>query len=573
MKFCTTKNPVFCPMGLRRAMQSALAIVATLALVSSAQAQTYTWQGLGTSNSWFQAGSPLNWSPFLPPPGDLTTTHLMFSGTTRPDSILDPNGSTFYTNSVTFNTGVDFSITFDRRLVVGSGGIDNQVAKKQTFAVETWSLSLQPGTVNVTTGGEILVTTGTTGFGSIDLNGVVEKTGGGTLTLSPSSRQIIGSSSLIRNTAGTTILNGNSWGGVEVVDGVVTSNYILNQNPGYDSLQSGGVFNFSGDMRAPFTMTGGTMNITQNTQMSNGLKTFSGGMVAYSGDPLGGFTSYFGYQHPSGSTGGVVTISGGSQNFGAGRFSSNDSGDPLSSGITDSVLVTGGTSTGYWNVQGVTNDGGSITFTANTEFSPAYNTAGIIYLYDPETGDPVGEEILSYGLTLTSGTVSIGTVAGGGTAIGSLVNGTIENPLNTFLGAGNTLKLDLNQDLTRDLLITSGTLNWGGNVALNLTNLGEVANGSSWTFFNDGVLGNTGAFTGTLDGISLSASSIYNGLTFSKSGSLWTSTATGGGQQFTFEETTGVLAVVPEPSSIAVVGMGLAMLGWRRLARRRRAAA
>jgi hypothetical protein len=200
---------------------------------------------------------------------------------------------------------------------------------------------------------------------------------------------------------------------------------------------------------------------------------------------------------------------------------------------------------------GVTNDGGTITFTARDESSPALNAQSPSYVSD---------------LELTSGTVSINTFGGG--AIGTLLNAQ-----NTTLGAGNTLKLDLNQDLTRDLLITSGTLNWGGNVALNLTNLGAVADFTSWDFFNDGVLGNTGAFTGDLDGISLAATAPYNGLTFSKSGSLWTSTATGGGQQFTFDQTTGVLVVVPEPSSIAAVGIGLAMLGWRRLARRRRAGA
>ena len=96
------------------------------------------------------------------------------------------------------------------------------------------------------------------------------------------------------------------------------------------------------------------------------------------------------------------------------------------------------------------------------------------------------------------------------------------NSVNTTLGSGNTLKLDLNEDLTRDLLITTGTMTWGGTLALNLTNTGTLANGSSWDFFNGPVLGDTGAFAGDLNGITLTASSIYNGLTFT--------TATSGNQ-------------------------------------------
>jgi hypothetical protein len=304
-------------------------------------------------------------------------------------------------------------------------------------------------------------------------------------------------------------------------------------------------------------MTGGTFNAGDLSVFDVGNNNFgaiyskttiSGGTFSYTGPDGGGaFFSFFSDQSGFSTVAPTVTITGGVQNFGAGVFDASSDAGPA-------VLVSGGVSTGFYDTEGVTNNGGSITFTAKASNAPATNGVG--------AGPGPGL------LTFTSGTVSIGTVAGGATAIGSLKNTT-----NTFLGAGNTLNLDFNQDLTRDLLITSGTLNWDGIVALNLTNSGTIANGTSWNFFNDGVLGNTGAFTGTLDGISLTASSIYTGLAFSKSGSLWTSTATPGGQQFTFNETTGVLAVVPEPSSIAAAGIGLAMLGWRRLARRRRAAA
>ena len=161
--------------------------------------------------------------------------------------------------------------------------------------------------------------------------------------------------------------------------------------------------------------------------------------------------------------------------------------------------------------------------------------------------------------------------AGGGTAIGSLVNGTIANPLNTTLGAGNTLKLDLNESGARDMLITTGMLNWGGNLAFKLTNTGLLANGSSWNFFNDPTLGNTGSYSGDLGGISLAADSIYGGLAFNRSGDLWTS-ATVGDQVFSFNETTGILNLgptpVPEPASALTV---LVLFSGAVLNRRKRA--
>jgi hypothetical protein len=568
MKFRTTKNPVFCPMGLRRAMPTALALVATLALVSSAQAQTYTWTGGGSDNNWFTNAATFTSDNFSSSPlvSSLTTTDLVFEGSTRPSSLfnLTASATSFSAHSLTFNTSVPFTITgtglgTNRPLIIGLGGINNQVALKQTWQQASTN---SPGLLRISNSGTtpIHVVSG----GELDLNarfvstgaGVfVEKTGAGTLTLYSNTtiNNLIVSEGTVNVTGASPLISADVQGGIFNIH---ITDYSFIPDPSRANSyfrQSAGVTNLTNNIQTVVAdITGGTFNFATDVAYIGSKTTISGGTVAYTGPAGGGaiFGSIGGAENFT--TAPILTITGGVQNFGAGTFD----GPFASSGI--SVLVTGGTSTGFWSTEGLTNTGGSITFTA-TDSDAASNALG-------SSGGPSD-------LTFTSGTVSIGTVAGGGTAIGSLVNGTIGNPLNTFLGAGNTLKLDLNQDLTRDLLITSGTLNWDGNVALNLMNLGEVANGSSWNFFNDGVLGNTGAFAGALDGISLAATDTYNGLTFSKSGSLWTSTATVGGQQFTFEETTGVLAVVPEPSSIAVVGMGLAMLGWRRLARRRRAAA
>lgn len=549
MNLPTMKTSVLPRIGLRRGVPTALAIVATLALVSSAQADTYTWTGASGANAdWFTTA--LNSANFSSSPlvSSTATTDLLFSGTTRPSTVLNSN---FNTRSITFNTGTGFTISplVNQGLNVGAGGIANLVAHTQT--IEPTVIFQRPGgivPINVAADGTVIMGRmgASTSFSNTE---ALEKTGPGTLTFRG---QGFG---LLKITEGTVNIN------TDVAQTQFAARFELNggelnvpagKSIGFyqASKQTGGVLNLLGQLEGDtFDMTGGTMNVGESTTIQRGPSTFSSGTVSYVGEVGGGMT--FGNDLDYDTVPSLV-ISGGTQDFGAGSVIAS---------TALATLVTGGTTSGFYSMDGVTNDGGSITFTAiDAGLTPTYNTPG------PATNK-------GKNLTFTSGIVSISTIGGSTPAIGSLVNGTIDEPLNTFLGAGNTLNLDFNEDLSRDLLITSGTLNWDGNVALNLTNLGEVANGSSWNFFNDGVLGNTGDYAGTLSGISLAATDTYNDLTFSKSGSLWTSTSTVGGQRFTFDETSGVLAVVPEPSSIAAAGIGLAMLGWRRLARRRRAAA
>ena len=257
MNLPTMKTSVLSRIRLRRGVPTALALVATLALVSSAQAQTTsTWNGAGANNNWNTAA---NWVSGTVPTSSITLTDLVFAGTTRPNTILNLG---FDARKLTFNTGTDFSISPAslQRLKFGDGGIDNQSPHRQTLngIVETVS-----GTttipIHVAEFGEIV--TGTN-YGEFSFsNRVLEKTGRGTFTLSNG-----GFGGKVINTEGTTNLygSGDLLSSVEVNGGQVNvspSLAIGNLGTG-TTTQTAGVFSMLGQFKNDyFVMEGGEMRI------------------------------------------------------------------------------------------------------------------------------------------------------------------------------------------------------------------------------------------------------------------------------------------------------------------------
>jgi len=78
--------------------------------------------------------------------------------------------------------------------------------------------------------------------------------------------------------------------------------------------------------------------------------------------------------------------------------------------------------------------------------------------------------------------------------------------------------------------------------------------------------------SGDLSGIAFTnaGSTPYSSLTWSGPvGGVWTSTETADFRYFTFDQNTGVLMIVPEPSTIVFAGLGIGMAGWSAWRKRR----
>jgi len=170
------------------------------------------------------------------------------------------------------------------------------------------------------------------------------------------------------------------------------------------------------------------------------------------------------------------------------------------------------------------------------------------------------------------GAVSIlsGTLAPGGTStsgvitasIGKLTVGalSLSGPATTLMTISGSTGLDYDQ------ILGSNSVNYGGTLALTLTGTQAYAKDTLFNLFK-----NFATRTGSFSSVTLAAAGTpYAGLTFTNlGGGIWEtgSTAAPLGEYLRFEQSTGDLVFVPEPSTFVLAGLGAVLVGaqvWRR---------
>jgi autotransporter-associated beta strand protein len=242
-------------------------------------------------------------------------------------------------------------------------------------------------------------------------------------------------------------------------------------------------------------------------------------------------------------------------------------------GLTGNGVLYGGGGTVTVN-----KTSGTDTFSGDIQGAQGFIKAGSGTLILAGASTYAGATLVSGGKLLVNGnnssatgavTVDGGATLGGSGSIGgaTTVNGTL-SPGNSpgvlsiaslVLGGSSTSLFEIggtSRGTAYDGVdITSGGLTYGGALSLAFTST-----------FGDNTTFNLFDFAGALSGdfSSVTATGLYGSLTFTNDGfGVWTSGSTSvAGQTITFTQSTGDLAIVPEPGALTLAGLGITAAAW-----------
>jgi len=524
------------------AISSLAAITALLANATSAQAQSGTWNAAGTG-LW---STPGNW----------------VGGT-----VADGSG-----NTATFTSGGLSTIRLDSLRTIGN----------LTFAAT--------GTYTVDNNGS--------GANVLTLAGVTPTISTGASTTVTISAQIAGTAGLTKaNNNGTLILTGaNTYSGTTSVSGgsagflQINADTALGSSQLFLNSQNGGfrygaafndlrniTFGANGaridtngfDVTFSSTMSGAIGAGNSFTKIGAGTLTLAGtnNLTGAGGVNVSGGFLQIDSNARLGSGTGALTLNGGGIRFGAAfndlrSFTIGNSDTTLDTNgfdVTFSQTITGGAG------QDLAKSGaGTLTISSNQSYLGATNVNAGTLLINGDNSAATGTVSVAAAATLGgNGTIggSVVVNANGilapGTTADSTTSLTLASALN-LSSPDSKISLDIAGTAAgafdRIVGITSFTQN--GDITISLTG---TYGSASWDLFD------FSSKSGNFDSVTLTGS--YNG-TLTRSGDIWSS-ADIGGQAWSFDQSTGVLSVVPEPASTVLLLGAVGALG---LVKRRRQA-
>ncbi len=420
--------------------------------------------------------------------------------------------------------------------VVVSGGLlqigDNNTSARLGGATYAGDIALDGGNIRFTNNQTQELSGIISGTGSLD------KGGSGILTLS-GANTYTGQTKILGSGAGGPGLSISSFNSVFTNEELGTV-HSASSSIGAPTTVSDGTIEFgnSGNQRSSTLIYTGDGETTDRV-MSIGFNAGSSHQLHSSGTGLLKFTSAFEIKPSSGNTVSGLTLMG----DGDGEIAAGFVDAPVSGGSIPGRLDKDGA--GTWTI------GGTTTANSTTVKAGTLIINGILDVTTTVTvdsGATLGGSATINGAITVNGTLSVGNSPGQMIVNDSLTLGATSNTLMEL--GGTTLGVSFD-NITLD---AAAALVYGGNLIVENFGAHDMdAAGFTYELFTLNGVTPTGDF----------ATVTVNSILLDNSGGVWT--GSNGGVDYVFNQTSGSLSVIPEPSAALLAGLG--MLG---LLRRRR---